>query len=96
MGFCGSSFILVVPMYQEVKAVLKQLAKNKEDKKAGEEMQPLYKNGLNSNGLPKHTFTAFQSTNKTGENSKLHTFIGLSMLAILSCRQNIRILIELG
>jgi len=71
-AFVAASFIIIVPMYQEIKAVLKQLAKNKEDKHAEEEKQPLYKNGLNNTGLPSHTFTASHSTNKTVFNSQLH------------------------
>merc|ERR1740128_557828 len=64
-AFVAASFIIIVPLYQEVKAVLKQLAKNKQEKQTGEERQPLYKNSLNSSGLPNHTFTASPSTNKT-------------------------------
>merc|ERR1711936_347806 len=63
-AFVAASFIIIVPMYQEVKAVLKQLAKNKEDKSRGEEQQPLTKHELPS-GLPNHTFTTSNHTNKT-------------------------------
>jgi len=65
-AFVAASFIIIVPMYQEVKAVLKQLAKNKKEKLTGEENQPLYKNGL-PGGLPHHTYTSTTSThtNKT-------------------------------
>jgi len=72
-AFVAASFIIIVPMYQEVKAVLKQLAKNKKEKLTGEENQPLYKNGL-PGGLPHHTYTSTTSThtNKTVCNSQLH------------------------
>lgn len=56
-AFVAAAFIVIVPMYQEVKAVLKQLERNKEDRRSvrsGDEDQPLYK--TNNSQLPTHGY----------------------------------------
>eukprot|EP00092_Neocalanus_flemingeri_P020853 GFUD01022591.1.p1 GENE.GFUD01022591.1~~GFUD01022591.1.p1 ORF type:complete len:858 (-),score=171.62 GFUD01022591.1:274-2847(-) len=65
-AFVAAAFIIIVPMYQEVKGILKQLAKNKEDKITREENQPLCKNAL-SESLSNHTYTATSHHTKKTE-----------------------------
>jgi len=70
-AFCAAAFIIIVPMYQEVKAVFKQLAKNKEDRIKEEESyngdaenQPLHQKGALPNRLQNQMFVASRHPNK--------------------------------
>jgi len=65
-AFVAASFIIIVPMYQEVKAVLKQLAKNKKDKlseNTSPSHQPLQNGGL-PNGIQNQAYTTTLGSNK--------------------------------
>jgi len=64
-AFAASAFIVVVPMFQEVKAVLKQLARNKEDKTSlNDEHLPLSKVEINDSGIPNPNFAAAAQQNR--------------------------------
>ena len=72
-AFTAAAFIVIVPLYQEIFAVVKQLAKNKAETAAGEQAasqglaQPLQQNGAPA-GLDQGTVNiGFQRTNKHGE-----------------------------
>merc|ERR1712223_1351647 len=58
-AFTASAFIVLVPLFQEVKAVLKQLKRNKEDKTSmSDEHMPLSKVEVNQDsGMPDPSFT---------------------------------------
>jgi len=69
-AFVAAAFIIIVPMYQEVKAILKQIKKNKEDKHRSEENstqdedQPLHRNGVLPNRLQNEVYASSQQQNK--------------------------------
>eukprot|EP00092_Neocalanus_flemingeri_P014309 GFUD01015430.1.p1 GENE.GFUD01015430.1~~GFUD01015430.1.p1 ORF type:complete len:637 (+),score=121.39 GFUD01015430.1:1718-3628(+) len=69
-AFVAAAFIIIVPMYQEVKAIFKQVAKNREDKIREEnnsnngENQALNQNGILLNRLQNQIYTTARHTNK--------------------------------
>jgi len=65
-AFVAAGFIVIVPMYQEVKAVLKQLAKNKKDslnENKSPSHQPLQNGGL-PNGIQNQAYATTLGSNK--------------------------------
>jgi len=74
-AFTAAAFIIIMPMYQEVKAIIKQNAKNKKDKMLDEQntasgvVQP-----LQHNGTPAHTETSGNINNGFQRNNK-HDYI---------------------
>ena len=73
-AFAASAFIVVVPMFQEVKAVLKQLERNKEDKTSlNDEHLPLSKVEISESGIPNPNFSATsqQNRNKSSKSGKI-------------------------
>eukprot|EP00092_Neocalanus_flemingeri_P004863 GFUD01005233.1.p1 GENE.GFUD01005233.1~~GFUD01005233.1.p1 ORF type:complete len:862 (-),score=165.97 GFUD01005233.1:766-3351(-) len=69
-AFVAAAFIIIVPMYQEVKAIFKQLAKNREDKIRAEEIsnngesQPLHQSDPLPNRLQNQLYSSTQQGNK--------------------------------
>jgi len=66
-AFVAAAFIIIVPMYQEVNQVIKQVARNKADKlsNATGDSQPLQQNGNATDSPPSTPYhTTFQRTNK--------------------------------
>merc|ERR1711936_967161 len=62
-------FTVLFPMFQEVKAVLKQLGRNKEDKTSlNDEHLPLSKVVINESGIPNPNFTAATQQNRNKSN----------------------------
>merc|ERR1712213_150249 len=78
-AFASSAFIVVVPMFQEVKAVLKQLGRNKEDKTSlNDEHMPLSKVEINQDtGMPNPSFTSSAQQNRSKSNYIYQRFINL-------------------
>merc|ERR1712156_430605 len=78
-AFTASAFIVVAPMFQEVKAVLKQLARNKEDKTSmTDEHMPLSKVDINQDtGMPNPSFTSSAQQNRSKSNYIYQRFINL-------------------
>merc|ERR1712106_56893 len=68
-AFAAAAFIIIVPMYQEVKAILKQIAQNKKDKRREEEhtnqgeYQPLKQNDI-TNKLHNQMYVTTMHANK--------------------------------
>merc|ERR1719500_2342969 len=56
-AFVAAAFIIIVPMYQEVRAIFKQTAKNKED-------EPLHRNGILPNRLHSEVHHSSRQPNK--------------------------------
>ena len=75
-AFAAAAFIIIVPMYQEVKAILKQIAQNKKDKCREEEhsnqgeYQPLKQNDI-TNKLHNQMYVTTMHANKQGQFSYL-------------------------
>jgi len=71
-AFVAAAFIVIVPMYQEVRAILKQIAKNKSDKSSECETyqngdnQPLQHNGKIPNGIQNQAYATTLGSNKHG------------------------------
>jgi len=66
-AFVAAAFIIIVPMFQEVNAIIKQLAKNKEDKMNAADNangETLLRNGVPSSPQSTPYHTATQSSNK--------------------------------
>jgi len=69
-AFAAAAFIIIVPMYQEVKAILKQIAQNKKDKLLESEnytngdSQPLQQNGKLPNGIQNQAYATTLGSNK--------------------------------
>merc|ERR1712179_272887 len=69
-AFTAAAFIIVVPMYQEVKAIIKQNAKNTKDRMMDEQntaqgvVQPLQQNGSPTNTETGNINNGFQRNNK--------------------------------
>jgi len=69
-AFVAAAFIIIVPMYQEVRAIFKQIAKNKEDKRREEENstqeedEPLHRNGILPNRLHSEVHHSSRQPNK--------------------------------
>jgi len=66
-AFVAAAFIVIVPMYQEVKAIIKQIAKNKEDKQTASDnpnSESLLKNGAPSSPQNTPYHSTSQRTNK--------------------------------
>jgi len=78
-AFAASAFIVLVPMFQEVKAVLKQLGRNKEDKTSlNDEHMPLSKVEINESGIPNPNFTAAATQqNRNKSNYIYQRFVNL-------------------
>merc|ERR1712110_949625 len=77
-AFAASAFIVLVPMFQEVKAVLKQLGRNKEDKTSlNDEHLPLSKVEINESGIPNPNFTAATQQNRNKSNYIYQRFVNL-------------------
>jgi len=77
-AFTAAAFIVLVPMIQEVKAVLKQLKRNKEDKTSmSDEHMPLSKVEVNQDsGMPDPSFTnATTQQNRSKSNYIYQRFI---------------------
>jgi len=77
-AFTAAAFIVLVPMIQEVKAVLKQLERNKEDKTSmSDEHMPLSKVEVNQDsGMPDPSFTnATTQQNRSKSNYIYQRFI---------------------
>ena len=72
-AFTASAFIVLVPLFQEVRAVQKQLARNKEDKTSmTDEHMPLSKVDINQDtGMPNPSFTSSAQQNRS-KSSKLY------------------------
>merc|ERR1719431_1542441 len=71
-AFIAAAFIIIVPMYQEVKAIFKQTARNREDKEREdqpyrEESQPLKQKEDLSSRLHSQLYLTPLHTNKQGE-----------------------------
>ena len=75
-AFTAAAFIVLVPLIQEVKAVLKQLARNKEDKTSmSDEHLPLSKVEVNQDsGMPDPSFTSSATQQNRSKSSKLRIF----------------------
>merc|ERR1712061_275027 len=77
-AFAASAFIVVVPMFQEVKAVLKQLERNKEDKTSlNDEHLPLSKVEINESGIPNPNFATAAQQNRNKSNYIYQRFVNL-------------------
>jgi len=77
-AFAASAFIVVVPMFQEVKAVLKQLERNKEDKTSlNDEHLPLSKVEISESGIPNPNFSATSQQNRNKSNYIYQRFVNL-------------------
>jgi len=79
-AFTAAAFIVLVPLIQEIKAVLKQLARNKEDKTSmSDEHLPLSKVEVNQDsGMPNPSFTsAATQQNRSKSNYIYQRFINL-------------------
>jgi len=81
-AFVAASFIIIVPMYQELKAITKQISKNKEDALCANNGEgattPLANGNLVNNSAP-------QSTNapKSQSNSNKHEYIFQSVRRVM-------------
>jgi len=79
-AFVAAAFIIIVPMYQEVKAILKQITQNKKDKLTEKEnytngdSQPLQHNGNGKipNGIQNQAYATTLGSNKHGSLEVLH------------------------
>ena len=71
-AFTAAAFIVLVPLIQEVKAVLKQLARNKEDKTSmSDEHLPLSKVEVNQDsGMPNPSFTSAATQQNRSKSSE--------------------------
>merc|ERR1712156_434221 len=78
-AFTASAFIVLVPLFQEVRAVQKQLARNKEDKTSmTDEHMPLSKVDINQDtGMPNPSFTSSAQQNRSKSNYIYQRFINL-------------------
>jgi len=78
-AFTASAFIVLVPLFQEVKAVMKQLERNKEDKTSmTDEHLPLSKVDMNTDsGIPNPSFTSATQQNRSKSNYIVQRFINL-------------------
>jgi len=79
-AFTAAAFIVLVPLFQEVKAVLKQLERNKEDKTSmSDEHMPLSKVEVSQDsGMPDPSFTnATTQQNRSKSNYIYQRFINL-------------------
>jgi len=73
-AFTAAAFIVLVPLFQEVKAVLKQLERNKEDKTSmSDEHMPLSKVEVSQDsGMPDPSFTNATTQQNRSKSSKVY------------------------
>merc|ERR1719446_369870 len=77
-AFTAAAVIVILPLYQEVSAILKQLKKNKkegrmlDDNKSQNESQPLQHNGKIPNGIQNQAYATTLGSNKHASSEALH------------------------